>query len=118
MVVGNNLPWNALVVVKVDQRPTSNTKVVRLQMCYMASLDGCPKMRCGSPMDLARLVMVVTTSCANLSKKFKVKLVRVLHKPNMVCMVVKMSYTLTSRLIDCSFFPSNSVDVKYSQMLM
>ncbi len=81
-------------------------------------MDGHPKMRCAFPMDLARLVMVATTSCANFSNFFKMKLVRVLHKPNMVCMVVKMSHTLTSRLIDCSFFPSNYVDVKYFQMLM
>ncbi len=83
--------------------------------CYTTNFDGHPKMQCGFPMDLVRLVMVATTSCADFSKKFKVKLVRVLHKPNMV---VKMSHTLTSRLIDCSFFPSNYVNVKYSQMLM
>ncbi len=58
-----------------------------------ANLDGCLEMWNGSHVDLAWLIMVGSISCANFSKRIRMKLVKVLNKPNMACMVTKMSHT-------------------------
>ncbi len=80
---------------------------MKLNKCYFkANLDGCPIMRCGSPMDLAWLIMIGTTSCANSSNFPKIELVTNLNKLNVAYMVIRMS---------CFSFDSN--DVKYSQVL-
>jgi len=64
-----------------------------------------------------RPILIRTISWANFSKFPKMKLVRNLNKLGVVHMVVKMSHTLTSRLTNFSFFSSNSIFMKYSQML-
>ncbi len=61
--------------------------------------------------------LVKTTNWANFSNFPKMKLERNLNKLGVVLMVIKMSHTLTSRLTNFSFSSSNSIDVKYSQML-
>ncbi len=60
--------------------------------------------------------MVETTSCGNFSNSPIIKVVKVLNKQCMACMVVRMSHTSTLRLTYC-LPPSNYVGVKYSQML-
>ncbi len=60
---------------------------------------------------------VNTTSWTKISNFPKMKLVRNLNKLIVVHMVVKMSHTLTLGLTDFSFSSSNSIHVKYSQML-
>ncbi len=54
---------------------------------FMANLDGCLKVYCDSHVDLAWLIMVRTTSCANFSKFPKVKFVRDLKGPGVTHMV-------------------------------
>ncbi len=85
--------------------------------CSRANLDGHPKVQCGSLVDLARLIMVGTTSCTKFSNSPKLKLVKYLNKFNVAYLVVRMSYTTTLRLINCPFSSSNLANVKYSQVL-
>lgn len=61
-------------------------------------------------------IMVETTSCGNFSNSPIIKLVKVLNKHGMACMVVRMSHTPTLRSTYC-LPPSNYAGVKYSQML-
>jgi len=91
--------------------------MMKLNKCSRANLDGHPKVQCGSLVDLARLVMVGTTSCTNFSNSPKLKLVKYLNKFNVAYMVVRMSYATTLRLINCPFSSSNLANVKYSQVL-
>jgi hypothetical protein len=87
------------------------------QMLFWANLDGCPKVWCGSLVDLAWLIMAKTTSCANFSNSHKVKLVRDLNGLGVAHMIIRMSHTPTLGLIDFPLSSSNLVDVKYSQVL-
>jgi hypothetical protein len=81
---------------------------------FWANLDGHPKVRCGSLVDLAWLIMARITSCIKFSNFPKVKLVRDF---NGLDAVLKMSHTPTLGLSNCPLSSSNTVDVKYSQVL-
>jgi hypothetical protein len=61
-------------------------------------------------------IMVQTTSCDKISNSSIIKLVKVLNKHGMACMVVRMSHTPTLRSTYCLPSP-NYAGVKYSQML-
>jgi hypothetical protein len=63
--------------------------------CFEANLDGRLEMWCNSPMDFTWLMMVKTTSYTNFSNLLKMKLVKVLNKPNITRIVTKTSCTLT-----------------------
>ncbi len=70
--------------------------------CFDVNLDICLEMWCGYPMNFTRVIMVGITSCVTSLNFFKVKLVWVLNKHGIACMVVKMSYTPTrDELIAC-----------------
>jgi hypothetical protein len=87
------------------------------QTLFRTNLDGHPKVPCGSLVDFAWLIMARTTSCTNFSNFPKMKLVRDLNRLGVAHMVIRMSCTTTSGLTDCPLSSSNSVDVKYSQVL-
>jgi hypothetical protein len=86
--------------------------------CSKYNLDGCLKLRYHSLVELAWLIMIWTTSCTNSSNSSKRKLTKVLNKLTIVHMVTMMSYTLILGLTNCPPFSSNSISVKYSQVLM
>jgi len=85
--------------------------------CSRANLDGHPKVQCGSLVELAWVIMVGTTSCTNFSNSPKLKLMKYWNKSSVAYMVIRMSCTTTSRLINCPFSSSNLANVKYSQIL-
>ncbi len=85
--------------------------------CFKANLDGHVIMRFESPVDLTWLIMIGIANFANFSNSPKLKLVKNLNKLSVAHMVTRMFHALTSRLIDCPFFSSNSTNVKYSQVL-
>lgn len=65
------------------------------KQCFEANLDGCQEMWFNSLMDLTCLMMVRTTSYTNSSNLLKMKLVKVLNKPNITRIVTKTSCTFT-----------------------
>jgi len=86
--------------------------------CSKDNLDGCLKMQYCSLVELALLIMIWTTSCTNSSNFSKRKLMKVLNKLSIVHMVTMMSYTFILGLTNCPPSFSNSIGVKYSQVLM
>ncbi len=74
-------------------------------------------MQCDSLLGLAWLMMVGAISYINSSNFHKVKLMRVLNKLNITCMVIKVSCT-TSRSTNCPSSSFNSIGVKYFQISM
>ncbi len=85
--------------------------------CFGINLDGCPKMWCGSSMDLTWPMMVGIVSYANSSNSIKLKLVKDLKKLGMACMVIKTFCTPMLRSTNCAQPSSNCIGVKNSQVL-
>lgn len=84
---------------------------------FTDNLDSCSWMQCDSLLGLAWLMMVGAISYINSSNFHKVKLMRVLNKINITCMVIKVSCT-TSRPTNCPSSSFNSIGVKYFQISM
>lgn len=80
--------------------------------CFGVNLDICLEMWCGCPMNLTCVIMVGITSCMNSLNSPQVKLVWVLNKHGIACMVVTMSYTFAwGQSIACLPPPTFSVNI-------
>ncbi len=92
---------------------------MKLSKCYYGrNLNEHARTWWCSAMDLTWLIMVGTTSFAKISNSTKVKLVRLLKKHGMACMVIKTSHTLLLRSNNCPPPSSKFTNVKSNQMLM